>query len=602
MKCQLSVTTSSGSIAASGGVATLAVAAQPECAWTASSESSWIAEVNPSSGQGTAEIQVRAAPNPQPAMRQGSVQVNGSSVRLTQDAAGCRFEVSPTARAISSAGGSTTVAVTGIAGCTWTSVSGTNWITIGDVATGNGNGVVRLTASANAGKARVGTVTVAGQTVTLTQDSGEPSGASCVYTVAPLTVTPGISGGPETFDVTTTSLCSWTAASAVSWISIAGSATGTSSGTVSFTVATNPGAARSGTLLIAGQTVTVSQAANCVYSLSSTSQTAPAAGASNIGVSVTAGPGCSWTAVSNAAWLTITSGADGSGNGSVAFDVPPNPAGQRNGTLTIAGQTFTVTQSACSYSLGGSGQTVSTAGGAAAPVTVTTTPGCAWTASSNAPWIAIPSGTSGTGTGAVQLAVQGNTGAQRAGTVTIAGQPYTITQSACSYAVAGSGQTVGSAGGAATPVPVTTTASCVWAASSNAPWITVTSGATGTGNGTVGLFVLANTGPQRVGTATIAGQPYSITQPAPCAYSITPTSQSLPSQASVGTVITVTTAAGCAWSAVSNQPWITVTSGTVGSGAGTVGFSVAANPAGADRQGTLTIAGQIFTVIQLRHF
>jgi len=55
---------------------------------------------------------------------------------------------------------------------------------------------------------------------------------------------------------------------------------------------------------------------------------------------------CTWTASSNAAWLTITSGSSGSGNGSVGYSIAANAgASQRSGTLTIAGQTFTVTQS-----------------------------------------------------------------------------------------------------------------------------------------------------------------------------------------------------------------------------------------------------------------
>jgi uncharacterized protein (TIGR03437 family) len=54
---------------------------------------------------------------------------------------------------------------------------------------------------------------------------------------------------------------------------------------------------------------------------------------------------CAWNAVSNDAWLTITSGASGTGNGRVNFSVAANPgATSRTGTLTIAGLTFTVLQ------------------------------------------------------------------------------------------------------------------------------------------------------------------------------------------------------------------------------------------------------------------
>jgi Putative binding domain, N-terminal len=42
---------------------------------------------------------------------------------------------------------------------------------------------------------------------------------------------------------------------------------------------------------------------------------------------------------------------------------------------------------------------------------------------------------------------------------------------------------------------------------------------------------------------------------------------------------------------------ITITSGNSGTGNGTVGYNVASNP-GATRTGTITVAGQIFTVKQ----
>ena len=56
--------------------------------------------------------------------------------------------------------------------------------------------------------------------------------------------------------------------------------------------------------------------------------------------------------------------------------------------------------------------------------------------------------------------------------------------------------------------------------------------------------------------------------------------------------------AGVAWTASSNDAWITITSGASGTGGGTVTFAVAANTTGAARSGSVTIAGQVFTVEQ----
>jgi Zn-dependent metalloprotease len=82
----------------------------------------------------------------------------------------------------------------------------------------------------------------------------------------------------------------------------------------------------------------------CTFSISPTSASQPAAGGTG-SVSVTATAGCSWSAVSNSAFITITSGASGTGSGTVNYSVAANTATtSRTGTLTIAGLTFTVTQ------------------------------------------------------------------------------------------------------------------------------------------------------------------------------------------------------------------------------------------------------------------
>ena len=61
--------------------------------------------------------------------------------------------------------------------------------------------------------------------------------------------------------------------------------------------------------------------------------------------------------------------------------------------------------------------------------------------------------------------------------------------------------------------------------------------------------------------------------------------------------ITVTTQSGCAWSASSGVSWITITSGSSGTGSGTVVYSVTSN-SGAARSVVSTIAGNLFTFNQ----
>ena len=97
-------------------------------------------------------------------------------------------------------------------------------------------------------------------------------------------------------------------------------------------------------------TLIVTPGSSCTYSLSASSQTI-ASGAASGSVNVLTTAGCSWTANSNASWISVSSGATGTGSGPVGFAVQANTTGTaRTGTLTIAGKTFTITQSASSTS------------------------------------------------------------------------------------------------------------------------------------------------------------------------------------------------------------------------------------------------------------
>jgi hypothetical protein len=318
-------------------------------------------------------------------------------------------------------------------GCSWTATSNASWITITSGSSGTGNGSVAFAVDANIGGERSGTLTIAGQTFTVTQAAVV---VPCTYQLSPTQQSLGAAGGSGATTVTTSAGCAWTAGSNEPWISITSGALGLGGGTVAFNVAANGGAARTGSLTIAGQTFSVLQAAApppCTFSIAPTSQSIGAAGGNGSAVSVTAGAGCAWTASSNAAWLTITSGASGAGNGSVGFTVASNSGSERVGTLTIAGHTFTVTQAAapvtCSYSINPTSESVLLLGGPGRPVTVTAPAGCAWTATSNVSWITVTSGASGSGNGTVEYVVSLLLLGTRSGTVTIAGQTLTVTQS-----------------------------------------------------------------------------------------------------------------------------------------------------------------------------
>jgi len=82
-----------------------------------------------------------------------------------------------------------------------------------------------------------------------------------------------------------------------------------------------------------------------------------------------------------------------------------------------------------------------------------------------------------------------------------------------------------------------------------------------------------------------------------CTFSITPTSANYPAAGGTGSV-SVTTSASCNWTAVSNNSFVTITSGASGTGSGTVNYSVAANTVATPRNASMTIAGNNFAVTQ----
>ncbi|HSE63978.1 MAG TPA: BACON domain-containing protein [Thermoanaerobaculia bacterium] len=101
-----------------------------------------------------------------------------------------------------------------------------------------------------------------------------------------------------------------------------------------------------GTLASVADTAAFSGGPSCTYTVGAASPASfgPAGGTGTATVATQAG--CSWTAVSNSPFVTITSGASGTGNGTVTFSVAANASGtSRNATLTVAGETLAITQS-----------------------------------------------------------------------------------------------------------------------------------------------------------------------------------------------------------------------------------------------------------------
>lgn len=85
--------------------------------------------------------------------------------------------------------------------------------------------------------------------------------------------------------------------------------------------------------------------------------------------------------------------------------------------------------------------------------------------------------------------------------------------------------------------------------------------------------------------------------PSNCTYTFSQTNQTFKAAGGTGT-LNLTSGAACNWSVTGKPDWVTILSGSAGTGNGVITYSVAANTAVESRTGVLTIGGQSFTFTQ----
>jgi hypothetical protein len=170
----------------------------------------------------------------------------------------------------------------------------------------------------------------------------------------------------------------------------------------------------------------------CTTTLAATGRNVSGA-SGQFSVGFTTQPGCAVQATSNSPFIVVNSSTvDANGAGTVTYTVQANTTtSARTGTISINGQTFTVTQApACTYAIYPTVRPFTANSSASGRFTVITQSGCPWSATTTAPWITITEGSGAmTGTGRVRYTVlANNTNATRVGTITVGGQTHTVTQ------------------------------------------------------------------------------------------------------------------------------------------------------------------------------
>jgi uncharacterized protein (TIGR03437 family) len=569
------------------------------CAKSATSNVSWITI---SFGGGTANpstvgysVQGNASPN----QRVGTISVNGglATFSVTQAGIACTYSVAPASATIPADGGSGTATVTTSSECAWTPASSASWVTITSGAA-TGNGTFSYVVAPNTTKdARSATITVGNDTLTINQNP------ACGFTLAPSFQQ--IRASAESGSVTITanvSSCARTAISDSSWLTIPVGSSGTGNGTLSWSAAANTTATpRTGRITVGDATFSVQQEGGaCTFSLSPTTQRVSAIGGTG---SFTVTTACQWAAATTAPWLTITSAASGTGTATLSFRADPNPTpAERTGSITIGGTAFLVTQDAagCSLEISSSAVEVPSAGGGGS-FEISSTTGCNWTAAANVPWLTILTGGSGnTNTTLTFTAAPNTTPGTRTGVITVGNRTFTVTQpgAACELSIAPTSNTNIPSNAFQGTIAITST--CQWTAQSSVPWITITAGASGTGNGQVDYAIPANpSATTRTGTIRIGNLTFNVSQSGGgCTLSIAPQRATVPGGSANGR-FTVNGSLGCQWTPSTTDLWITIAGFSSINGSGAVDFTTTANFTGAERTGTIKLTNDVsFTVVQ----
>jgi hypothetical protein len=359
----------------------------------------------------------------------------------------CNFDLAVTASTLDAAGGQGNATVTpapSTPGCTWTASTSPAFLTLSGQTTGSGQGTFSYAAGANSSQ----TPRTADVVLNWSDSKGSGSRRATITQSGTPAVTPTIVVNPTTqsvggtaqsgLTVDVTANVAWTAVSSQVFVTITGGAPGSGNGTITYSVAANTGVARTATITVSGggaipATLTINQG-TLTLSVNPTTQNVSAAG--QVGFMAVVTSNTMWTATSNQAFVAITNGSSGTGNGVITFSVDPNNDAPRTATITVTGgganATLTVNQSGLTLAVTPTQRSVSS--GQQAGLTVAVTANVAWTAQSNQSFVTITNGSSGTEDGTITYTVDANTGGARSATITVSGggttATHTIDQSA----------------------------------------------------------------------------------------------------------------------------------------------------------------------------
>ena len=315
-----------------------------------------------------------------------------------------------------------------------------------------------------------------------------------------------------------------------------------------------------------------------------------------------------WIASTATPWITLNSAqTNGIGNGTVSYVVSANTtADSRIGEVNIGDKVHTVNQSGYDAEISPTDTNINFSA-RTCQVSVVVQAGVSWTSVSNASWIRVVSGQSGSGNGTTAYAVSANTNLEtRVGTLRIAGQVHTVNQTGVPTIVSPAStnmpQAVGSFG-----FTVYALASTAWTATTNVNWLHFLTNPCGTGNVIMTAYVDSNPSYlQRTGIVEVSGARCTVVQQGVTnpVFSINPIYATAVSTGAFG-YVAVSATPDSPWTSKSSNGWVIVATGTNGAGDGMVSYVVSVNNSIYARTGTVSFVAPksnvTHTVVQAGH-
>lgn len=272
--CTFTITPQSLSFNANGGSGSVTVASGGTCAWTAAANDPWLKVASGASGRGNGTVHFDVAANTSTTSRTGTLTIAGHTFTVSEggknEPVECTYSVAPVTFAPCMAHGSLLTTLTTQNACTWTAEADASWLTVSK-STGAGTATITIGYTDNYDAPRDGIVKLRWPTATAGQNV-HVAQAGCSYGVSQTAISFPASGGPGQFTVVqqsrpiecggaTQDRCVWTATSTASWVTITSAMPRTGDDVVKFTVAGNAGTARSTTIVVRDQVVTITQSA-----------------------------------------------------------------------------------------------------------------------------------------------------------------------------------------------------------------------------------------------------------------------------------------------------------------------------------------------------